>query len=142
MARRCCRFALAHVHTDDLASQAASLRDLRQQLNSVMGLAIAGKADTINHKADALLADSHLLLTRLLPQYRAVPKLEGKGRWLRLCCGDGQKITKLHFTCQLINQLQLHHWCKWHDTAYYVQLSIIYVICTSRPTYCFVLHLS
>lgn len=44
---------------------------------------LAGKADVLNDKADALLADSHLLLTRLLPQYRAVPKLDGKGQWLR-----------------------------------------------------------
>jgi hypothetical protein len=77
----CCahRFALAHVHLDDIASKAAFLRDMRQQLSNVLELVIAGKADALTDKADSLLANSHLLMTRLLPQYRAVPKLDGKG---------------------------------------------------------------
>jgi hypothetical protein len=71
---------LAHVDTENLASKAAFLRHLRQQLSNVMEQVLAGKADVLSDKADALLADSHLLLTRLLPQYRAVPKLDGKGQ--------------------------------------------------------------
>jgi hypothetical protein len=41
--------------------------DLRQQLSNAMELEIADKAD--------------VLMTRLLPQYSAVPKLDGKGQY-------------------------------------------------------------
>jgi hypothetical protein len=55
------------------------MRDLRQQLSNVLELDIEGRVVGLNDKADALLADSHLLMTRLLPKYRALPQLDGKG---------------------------------------------------------------
>lgn len=84
----CCRFALAHEHAGKLADQTTFLRSRWPELSTMLALALAGKDDELSDKADALLADRHLLLTRLLPQYRAVPKLKGKGLWLHVYCAE------------------------------------------------------
>jgi hypothetical protein len=67
------------VHLDDLASKAAFLHDMRQQLSHLTNLAIAGKTSALDDLEDALLADYHLLMNRLPPQCRAVAKLDRIG---------------------------------------------------------------
>jgi hypothetical protein len=66
-----CRFALAEVHTGELASKAELLHHMRPQLSNLMEQVLADKAD-------AMLAGCQRLMA-LLPQYRPVPMLEGIG---------------------------------------------------------------
>jgi hypothetical protein len=101
-----CRFALAEVHTSDLASKAELLQHMRPQLSNMMQQvladkadALAGKADTLADKSDVLANKTDVLagktaviagkadavlagcqrLMALLPQHRPVPMLEGIG---------------------------------------------------------------
>lgn len=89
-----CRFTLAEVHMADLASKADLLRYVRQQLCTLMQQGIADSASALGDKTDILLAGCQRLVT-LLPNYRAVPKLEGIG-------------AKLHSTCVVA---VIHHIC-------------------------------
>jgi hypothetical protein len=71
MAASACRFALAHVNTEELAAKVIPMRDMRQKLHNCLHLAMAGKIDALN----TLLAGYQLVMDKLLPQYRPVPKL-------------------------------------------------------------------